>query len=62
VTANKGFEDWGSALGDPVVTAAVMDRLIHRCEMFNIEGESWRLEDQRSILDSLLKGGEENAQ
>jgi len=62
VTANKGFEDWGSALGDPVVTAAVMDRLIHRCEMFNIEGESWRLEDQRSILQNLLKGGDGNAQ
>ncbi len=34
-TANKGFGDWGSALGDPMVTAAVMARLIHRCEMFN---------------------------
>ncbi len=62
VTANKGFEDWGSALGDRVVTAAVMDRLIHRCEMFNIEGESWRLEDQRSILGNLLKGGAGNAE
>ena len=57
VTANKGFEDWERTLGDTVVTAAVMDRLLHKCEIFNLGGDSWRLEAQRSILGDLLKGG-----
>jgi DNA replication protein DnaC len=55
VTANRGFEDWSQSLGDNVVTSAVMDRLLHKCEIFNLEGDSWRLEDQQSILKNLFK-------
>ena len=58
VTSNKGFDDWAKALGDTVVAAAVMDRLLHKCEIFNLGGDSWRMEDQQSILNNLLKGGE----
>lgn len=54
VIANKGFEDWSQTLGDNVVTAAVMDRLLHKCELFNIGGDSWRLDDQQSILKNLI--------
>lgn len=61
VTANKGFDDWSQTLGDNVVTAAVMDRLLHKCEIFNLDGDSWRLEDQQSILKNLLKGGDKHA-
>jgi len=53
VISNKGFDDWAQTLGDNVVTAAVMDRLMHKCEMFNIGGDSWRLENQQSILRDL---------
>jgi DNA replication protein DnaC len=53
VIANKGFEDWAQTLGDNVVTAAVMDRLLHKCEIFNIGGDSWRLDNQQSILRDL---------
>lgn len=54
VISNKGFDDWAQTLGDNVVTAAVMDRLLHKCELFNIGGDSWRLENQQSILRDLL--------
>lgn len=37
-----------------MVTAAIMDRLLHKCELFNIDGDSWRLENQQSILRDLL--------
>lgn len=43
-----------TTFGDNVVTAAVMDRLLHKCELFNIDGDSWRLENQQSILKDLL--------
>ena len=61
VTSNKGFDDWSKTLGDNVVAAAVMDRLLHKCEIFNLGGDSWRLEDQQSILKNLNKGGTRNA-
>lgn len=54
--SNKGFGDWVNTLGDQVVTAAVMDRLLHKCEIFNIGGDSWRIEKQQSILDNLIGG------
>lgn len=41
VTANKGFYDWEHTLGDTVVTAAVMDGLLHKCVIFNLGGDSW---------------------
>lgn len=54
VIANRGFEEWSLTLGDDVVTAAVMDRLLHKCELFNIDGGSWRLDNRQSILKNLI--------
>ena len=31
LTSNKGFEDWGGVLGDEVMAAALIDRLLHHC-------------------------------
>lgn len=45
-------------MGDAVITTAVLDRILHKCEVFNIDGDSWRIEDQQSILKNLLKAGE----
>ena len=28
LTSNKGFEDWGGVLGDEVMAAALIDRLV----------------------------------
>lgn len=53
--SNKGFEDWSRTFGDNVGTAAVMDRLLHNCEVFNISGDSWRIENQKTISKHLLK-------
>lgn len=52
--SNKGFDDWAKTLGDQVSTAAIMDRLLHHCEVFNLGGESWRLEKKQTILADLL--------
>ena len=30
LTSNKGFEEWGSVLGDEVMAAALIDRLLHQ--------------------------------
>lgn len=58
LTSNKGFEAWAQTLGDAVITTAVLDRLLHKCEIFNLDGESWRIADQQSILKNLLKEGD----
>lgn len=58
LTSNKGFEEWTTTLGDAVMTTAVLDRLLHKCEVFNLDGDSWRITDQQSILKNLMKAGE----
>jgi DNA replication protein DnaC len=50
ITSNKGFEEWGEFLGDPVITAAMLDRLMHKCELFNMTGDSYRLVHRQRIL------------
>ena len=43
LTSNKGFEEWGRVLGDEVMAAALLDRLLHRCHIVNIRGNSYRM-------------------
>ena len=43
LTSNKGFEDWGQILGDEVMAAALIDRLLHHCHIVNIRGNSYRM-------------------
>jgi len=60
LTSNKGFDAWTQTLGDAVITTAVLDRLLHKCEIFNLDGESWRIADQQSLLKNLMKEGKQN--
>ncbi len=43
ITTNLGFADWTQVFGDPVMTAALLDRLTHRAHIVNCQWESYRL-------------------
>lgn len=48
LTSNKAFSDWGQVFaGDAVMASAALDRLIHRCTVINIRGDSYRLKEKR---------------
>ena len=47
VTSNKSWGSWGEILPDQVMTAAILDRLLHRSVTINIQGESYRLREHR---------------
>ncbi len=49
ITSNKGFDEWVDFLGDAVITTAILYRLIHRCEIINMSGDSFRLAHHQSI-------------
>lgn len=46
VTSNKPFARWGETFGDPIVAAAMIDRLVHHAEVINLKGDSYRLKDR----------------
>lgn len=50
LTSNKGLVEWGEFMGDQVITAAMLDRLMHKCEIFNMDGDSYRLSHRETIL------------
>ena len=50
ITSNKGFDEWADFLGDATITTAILDRLIHHCEIINMSGNSYRLEHRETIL------------
>jgi len=50
VTSNKSFDEWADFLGDTVIATAILDRLIFKCEIFNLTGDGYRIRHRQSIL------------
>jgi DNA replication protein DnaC len=46
ITSNKSFTEGGQVLGDDVLATAILDRLLHHCDVININGLSYRLKDR----------------
>ncbi len=48
LTSNLTFGSWDSAFaGDSVLTAAMLDRILHHSTIVSINGDSFRLKDKR---------------
>lgn len=47
ITSNKSFESWAEMMGDSIMTTALLDRLLHHARIFNLDGESYRIKNQR---------------
>ena len=53
LTTNLGIGSWGRIFDDPMVAAAMLDRLLHRSVVLNIQGESYRMRAHRARADRL---------
>ncbi len=53
ITTNRGVGAWGEILGDTTVAAAMLDRLLHRSVVLNLDGDSYRLRDHHARNDQL---------
>jgi DNA replication protein DnaC len=43
MTSNRPLEDWGKLIGDVPSATAILDRFLHRSELFQLAGRSYRL-------------------
>ena len=51
ITTNKSVKDWpGILAGDEAMTAALLDRLLHKSVVLNIRGRSYRLQELEKAL------------
>jgi DNA replication protein DnaC len=57
LTSNRGFSDWNQVFSDPVVAAAILDRLLHRATVLNIRGKSYRMRAYQEEAKEAQGGG-----
>lgn len=55
ITTNKAPTEWAEVLEDTVLTTALLDRLLYRCEIIKLDGTSYRLENRKTIFNSKSK-------
>ena len=55
MTTNVDFKTLGDYLGDPVITTAIVDRMVHHSIIINVEGPSWRIHKSRQINNQTTK-------
>jgi len=55
LTSNKAFSEWGSVFGDEVLATAILDRLLHHCEVIAINGPSYRLKNRLAAVSAAVK-------
>ena len=53
ITSNKGPKDWGELLGDPAITTAILDRIIHKSEVIHLSGDSYRIKHRKTIFGNI---------
>lgn len=52
ITTNLSFDRWSEIFGDPVLTAAMVDRITHRAHIINMNGKSFRAKETKQWLKS----------
>jgi DNA replication protein DnaC len=49
MTSNRPLEDWGKLIGDVPSASAILDRFLHRSELFQLTGRSYRLGSSENL-------------
>jgi DNA replication protein DnaC len=57
LTSNLTFTEWGALLGDDVLAAAMLDRLLHHAEVITINGRSYRMRNHMQSDQSITAQG-----
>jgi DNA replication protein DnaC len=60
LTTNIDFEQLGHYLGDPVVTTAIVDRMVHHSTVITIKGPSFRLNESKKLNQRKSKPAEKS--
>jgi DNA replication protein DnaC len=53
LTTNRSIASWGQIFDDPMIAAAMLDRLLHRSVVLQIDGDSYRMRAHRARAEAL---------
>src|SRR5574344_2171838 len=45
ITTNKSPKQWAESMDDEILATALLDRILYRCEVIKLEGQSYRMEN-----------------
>lgn len=57
ITTNKSPKQWAEVLKDTVLTTALLDRILYRCEIIKLTGNSYRMDNRKTIFENNNKTG-----
>jgi DNA replication protein DnaC len=50
ITTNKSPVEWAKSLDDETMATALLDRLLHKCQLVMLEGDSYRMLNRKTIF------------
>lgn len=53
ITTNKSPKQWAEVLKDTVLTTALLDRILYRCEVIKLEADSYRMKNRKTIFNNI---------
>ena len=51
LTSNKSPDQWAALLGDEGVATAILDRLLHRVEIIQMDDKSYRMKHRKRVFE-----------
>lgn len=55
ITTNRSPAEWAKSLNDEVLATALLDRLLYKCELIQLSGDSYRMKNRRTIFEAEAK-------
>ncbi|WP_396128558.1 IS21-like element helper ATPase IstB [Exiguobacterium mexicanum] len=55
LTSNKRPESWGELVGEQGIVTAILDRLLHRAKIIQMDEESYRMRNRSAIFEPEMK-------
>ncbi len=52
ITTNKSPAQWAQSLDDEVLATALLDRLLYKCQLIQLQGKSYRMQNRKNIFDT----------
>lgn len=50
ITTNKSPAEWAKSLDDETMATALLDRLLYKCQLIMLDGDSYRLQNRKIIF------------
>lgn len=54
ITTNKSPKQWAETLEDEVLATALLDRILYRCEVVKLSGNSYRMQNRKTIFGQVV--------